>query len=164
MKKASRRNFSKSLIKNFQKSYKKFFDVWKILLLFYILSKEISLQQSLTIFREKFGRRMEKHTRLLHERAEASKIAQCWTGRAKTKKVHVLRSIVVPHADSGEQEVLSDVRSDKRSMISRLSLTFFLGVPRPSNLRNLANWRKVRMRWTTQWSRSTILLLTAVPP
>lgn len=68
---------------------------------------------------------MEEHTGLLHERTETSEIAQIWARRAKTEEVHVLRSIVVPHADSGEQEVSTVVRNDKRSMIARLSSTFF---------------------------------------
>jgi len=57
------------------------------------------------ICREKFAWKMEEYTGLFHERAQTSEIAQVWTGRAKTKEIHVLRSIVIPHADSGEQEV-----------------------------------------------------------
>jgi len=76
----------------FQKSYKKFFDVWKILLLFYILSKEISLQLSLTIFSEKVARKMEKYPRLFHKRAEAER------AQTRAKTIKVLRSIVVPYA------------------------------------------------------------------
>lgn len=57
---------------------------------------------------------MEEYTGLLHERAQTSEIAQVWTGRAKTKEVYVFRSIVVPHADSGEQEVSAIVKSNNR--------------------------------------------------
>ena len=60
---------------------------------------------------------MEEYTRLFYERAETSEIAQIWTCRTKTEEVHVLRSIIIPHANSGEQKVSTVVRSDKRSII-----------------------------------------------
>lgn len=63
-------------------------------------------------FREESARQVEKHTGLLHEGTQASKIAADRTRRTEAQEVHVLRPPAVPHANGGEQEVHRSPISD----------------------------------------------------